>query len=255
MNDIPAELRLYRAQLRDAVARDLDRRRGRNFVIAVPALTVAAVAAVAVVAISSLGTHAPAADAAILHRISAALAPRAGTILHERALVSVPGQSSTYELWAQADSPNAYRVIKWGHEVSWTGSAYSSYDASTNTISTGSDNAGPAGKSHEPTDIIATLRQLVQSGQAHVDATTTLDGVPAYRLTVGGSTDRFLNGTVYVARDSYRPLLIETGAGCLGTCTETIRYQIYEYLTSNPANMKLLDLAAQHPGATVSGRP
>lgn len=212
MNDMHAGLRLYRNQLRDAIALDLQRRRGRVTHVAVPVLAAAAVAVATVVAVSSLGTHAPAADAAILHRISAALAPKPGTILHERALVSIPGQTSAYELWAQADSPYAYRVIKWGHEGTGQG---------------------------QPDDIASTVRQLVQSGQAHV-AATTLDGVAAYKLTINGSSDRFLNGTVYVAQDNYHPLQIETGAGCLGTCTETIRYQTYEYLPSNAANLSLL---------------
>lgn len=217
MNDMHAGLRLYRNQLRDAIALDIDRRRGRVTRVAVPTLAVAAVAAVAIVAVSRLGTHAPAADAAILHRISAALAPKPGTILHERALVSIPGQTSTYELWAQADSPYAYRVIKWGHEGT--------------------------GQGQEPNDIASTVRQLVQSGRAQVTA-TALDGVAAYKLTINGSSDRFLNGTVYVARDDYHPLQIETGAGCLGTCTETIKYQTYEYLPANAANLRLLHPAS-----------
>ena len=253
MNEMHAGLRVYRIQLRDAIERDLDRRRGRKFVIAIPALAVAGVAAVAISAVSSLGTSAPAADAAILHRISAALAPRSGTILHERALVSIPGQSSTYELWAQADSPYAYRVIKWGHEASWNGSAFSNYDASTNTIATGQP-AAKAGRSHEPTDVAATLRRMVQSRQVSA-VPTTLNGVPVYKLTVSGASDRWLNGTAYVARDTYKPLELDATAGCFGTCTETIKYQTYEYLPANATNLKLLDLAAQHPGATVSGRP
>ena len=208
-----AGLRLYRTQLRDAIAFDLKRPRGRTRQLAVPALAVAAVAAVAIVTVSSLGTHAPVANAAILHRISAALGPRSGTILHERALVSVPGQSSTYELWAQADSPHAYRMIKWGHEST--------------------------GQGHEADDIASTVGQLVQSGQVQV-AAATADGVAAYKLTISGSSDRFLNGTVYVARDNYRPLLIQTGAGCSGACTETIKYQTYEYLPANAANLRLV---------------
>jgi hypothetical protein len=253
MNALPEELRLYRNELRSAIERDLEHRRVQKRQVAIPIVAVAGIAAAALVIVSTLGVQARSADAAILHRISAALAPRAGTLLHERALVSVPGRSSTYELWAQADSPFAYRVIKWGHETSWNGSRYSSYDAATNTITMG-QSVATTGKSHEPDDVAATVRQLAQSGQAQVEA-TTLDGVPAYKLTVSGSSDRFLNGTVYVARDSYYPLLIQTSAGCFGTCTETIKYQTYEYLPASASNIRLLDLSAQHPGATVASAP
>ena len=34
-------------------------------------------------------------------------------------------------------------------------------------------------------------------------------------------------------------------------CPETIAFQTYEYLPATPSNLSLLDLSAQHPGATV----
>ena len=47
-------------------------------------------------------------------------------------------------------------------------------------------------------------------------------------------------GTAWVARDTYRPLRIETtveaAIGCPGTCTETIGYTAYEYLPADPGN-------------------
>ena len=117
MNEIPDELRGYRNQLRSAVARDLaDRDRRRRVTsrrLAVPAAMGACALGVALFAVFGAGSQAPSANASILHRVAAVLTPPSGTILHERAQVSVPGQgSTTYEAWIQADSPYAYRVNK-----------------------------------------------------------------------------------------------------------------------------------------------
>ena len=96
----------------------------------------------------------------------------------------------------------------------------------------------------------ATLRELVQGGQAQVEGTSTIDGVPSYKLGVSGGPDRFLLGTVYVAQNTYYTLLIQTT-----TLDETIRFQAYEYLPATDANLKLLDVAAAHPNATVVASP
>jgi hypothetical protein len=80
-----------------------------------------------------------------------------------------------------------------------------------------------------------------------VAATTTYDGIRAYKLTVAGSGDPFLDGTAYVAASGYRPLEIDTTGGR----GEVIKFSVYEYLPANATNMRLLDLAAAHPGARV----
>jgi hypothetical protein len=85
-------------------------------------------------------------------------------------------------------------------------------------------------------DLTAELRALVASGQARVEASTTLDGVPAYKLSVSGASDRFLNGTAYVAQSDYYPLEIDT----TGNGGERIVVQRYEYLPATPANLALL---------------
>jgi hypothetical protein len=252
MNDIPDALRVYRDQLRDAVADDLSRRRRvpavtrRSLRLGVPAL-LAAGAATAAALVLATGSQTPSANAALLHRVAAALTPPAGTILHEQAEITIPGQAAQpFELWAQADSPHAYRVVKWGHEGSWNGSSFSSYDAGSNTVTTVTE----AGPSHDPTDPAATLRSLVQSGQAVVEGTTTLDGVRAYKLTVDASPDPFLVGTAYVATSDYRPLEIDTV-----TNSEKIVYRTYEYLPATGGNLALLDVAASHPGAAAVTAP
>jgi hypothetical protein len=262
MNDLPAGLRLYRNQLRDAVAHDLARRvrstgsRPRWALrLAVPTAVVAGAAAALVVFLTG-GPQASSADAAILRGVAAALTAPSGTILHERAMVTVAGQApARYELWAETDSPYAYRVVKFGHEGSWDGSAFSAYDASSNTIVRNGDGSRSSGRS-APDDPAAVLRSLVESGAAKIDGEATLDGIAAYELTVSGAAQRYLNGTVFVAKDDYRPLEIETTTdGPSGPVTETIRYQILEYLPATAASRALLDLAAQHPGAQIVSRP
>ena len=206
MTELHAGLELFRDQLRDAVARDLDRRpRRRALRVAIPAA--AAAAAVALIFGLTGRSPVPSADAAIMRHVAAALTAPPATILHERALVTVGSTTSPYELWIESTPPHHYHVIKWGH--AGTGSGRGSSD--------------PA----------ATLRSLVTSGNAHVDAATTFDGVPAYKLTVTGASDRWLNGTAYVSRADYHPLQIETNG-------QRIMFQTYEYLPATAANLQLL---------------
>jgi hypothetical protein len=205
MTGLPAGLDLFRDQLHDAVARDLSRRPRRRAVrTLVPA---AGLAAAGALVLTTGGAPAPSADAAVMRHVVTALTAPPATILHERAMVTLGSTTQPYELWVQSSPPYAYRVIKWGHEGTGTGTA--------------------------PDDPAATLRSMVQSGQAHVDAATTFAGVSAYKLSVTGASDRWLDGTVYVSRADYHPLQIETNG-------ERIVFQSYEYLPASPANQALL---------------
>ena len=199
------------------------------------------------------------ADAEVLHHVADSLATPDDSILHASATVTSAGEPPRhYELWSQGDT---YRVIKGGHEGSFNGSSFSDYDAATNTISTSPANDMQAGRSHAPADYAAALRAFVQSGQARVAGTTTIRGVPAYELTVGGessvpgSDGRGFEvlppgSTAYVARGSYRPLVID-----YGPYGRTVTYEAYEYLPATSANVSLLSVAAQHPGARVVSHP
>lgn len=217
MTELPAGLDLFRDQLRDAVARDLTRprrsrarsprvRSPRAALLSLPA----GAAGVALVLALTGGAPAPIVEGAIMRHVVAALTAPPASILHEQAMVTRGSITAPYELWVESSAPYAYRVIKWGQEGTGTGSA--------------------------PDDPAAALRALVQSGQAQVDESTTFAGVPAYKLTVTGSSTRFLNGTVYVSRADYHPLEIDTtdGGG------ERIVFQTYEYLPATTANLRVL---------------
>jgi hypothetical protein len=164
------------------------------------------------------GSSVSSADAAVLRHVAAALTSPPAMILHERALVTAQGVTAPYELWEESVPPYHYHVLKWGHQGAGTATA--------------------------PEDFAAELRALVQAGKATVDGTTTIDGASAYKLTVSGSSDRFLNGTAYVSRSNYYPLEIDTTGGG----GEKIVFQTYEYLPASAANLALIR-AAQSSGA------
>lgn len=217
MTEIHAGLDLYRDQLRHAIVRDLagrrsSRRRRLTLKAGVPVAGAMGAAALAVTLVG--GTPATTADAAILRHVAAALTSPPATILHERALVTIGATTAPYELWMENVPPYHYHVLKWGHNG--------------------------MGRSGAPYDPAAELHALVQSGKASVQGTATVDGVPSYKLTVAGSSDRFLNGTAYVAQDNYRPLEIDT----TGNGGERIVFQTYEYLPATTANLELVQAAA-----------
>lgn len=54
--------------------------------------------------------------------------------------------------------------------------------------------------------------------------------------------------TAYVSTTEYHPLIIDYR----GNGGEPITYQKYEYLPGTSANLALLSLAAQHPGAKLA---
>jgi hypothetical protein len=261
MTTLPPALVRYRSELRDAVEVDLHRRQSRRRTarraakLGVPGVAVAT--AVTILLTLSGGPGLSAADAAVLNGARAALTPPAGTILHDAADITVGnGAPSHYELWAQADSPQAYRVDKAGHEAAWDGTHSSVYDPSSNTIATG----GVVPPNHQPVDLAAALRSLLQNGHASVQGATIIDGVAAYELKVSGLGDGWASGvadgTYFVDRSDYHPLLVRTTADCAGSvCAEVIRFRTYEYLPATASNLARLDLAAQHPGATPSSVP
>jgi hypothetical protein len=220
MTDSHRGLALYRDQLHDAIAHDLAgsrprTRRRRGLLPATATATVVAATAAVVLLTASSAAGPSAADAAILRHVNRALTGPAGEILHQQAMVSIGnGPAQLYEVWQSTSPPYAYRVIKWGHEGTGT------------QAQSGLDN--PA----------ASLRAAVRSGQATVAATTTYDGVPAYKLTVSGSPDRWVNGTAYVAQSDYHPLMIQSHG-------ETIRYQRFEFLPATAANEQMLTVNAK----------
>jgi hypothetical protein len=98
----------------------------------------------------------------------------------------------------------------------------------------------PADGDHRLT-FSALLRQLIDSHDATVDGTVSLDGVPAIRLSAQNGV------TVYVDQKSYRPLEIDTNQA--PDYTATIKIGAYETLPAG--SMTAPDLPALHPSAKV----
>jgi hypothetical protein len=264
MSVLHTELQQFRDELRRAAAADLERHgvRRRHLRRAVtfgtPGSVLAALGLSLGLVLGTGGGMSPA-DAAILAGAESALSPPQNTVMHVRAMITAGTEpAQPYELWA---TDTTFRVIKEGVEFAGNvnGSTVSSYDAATNTITTGIYHP----PSHTPVDQPAAIRSLIASGQAQVTGSTVVDGVPADVLSLTNlpAGSGLVDGTFDVAKSDYRPLLVQTTTGCAqGTenghrvampCPETVHFETYEYLPATAANRSLLDLSAQHPGATV----
>jgi hypothetical protein len=252
MTMLQPELESFRHELRAAVEVDLARHRDhrRHLRRAVALGTPAGLAALGLslaLVLGAGGSPNPA-DAAILASAQGALTPPPDSVFHVAATMTVGSSpAQPYELWAAGTS---YRFIKFGYEAAWNGSTMSTYDAATNTMYVGVYSP----PNHAPVDVAATIRSLISSGQAHVDGSAVVDGVPAYVLALSGmpAGSGIADATYDVAKSDYHPLLIQGTIACQqGQCPETVHFQAYEYLPETPANLSLLDLRAQHPGATV----
>jgi hypothetical protein len=252
MTMLQPELQSFRHELRAAVEADLARQRGhrrhlgRAIALGMPA-GLAAVGLSLALVLGAGSTPSPA-DAAILASAQGALTPPPDSVFHVAATITVGSSpAQPYALWSAGAS---YRFIKFGYEAAWNGTTMSSYDAASNTMYVGI--YSPA--NHPPVDTAATIRSLISSGQAQVDGSAVVDGVPAYVLSFSGQPagSGIANATYDVAKIDYRPLRIQGTIACeQGQCPETVQFQAYEYLPTTPANLSLLDLSAQHPGATV----
>ena len=186
MTTLQPELQSFRHELRAAVEADLVRHRDhrRHLRRAVALGTPAGLAALGLSLALVLGagsTPSPA-DAAILASAQGALTPPPDSVFHVAATITVGSSpAQPYALWAAGSS---YRFVKFGYEAAWNGTTMSSYDAASNTIYVGIYSP----PNHPPVDTAATIRSLISSGQAHVAGSAVVDGVPAYVLSIVGST-------------------------------------------------------------------
>jgi hypothetical protein len=258
MTDEPFTAVPYLSALREELVRGIERhnRRRRHRLVAAKALAgVLAAAAVGATAVLGLGGASHNASAAVLDRVAASLRPRAGTVLHIRAIVTVEGMApSRYELWSHgAGRPADYRVIKFGHEFARQAHVTSMFVRSTNQIIVRANNSTPPKTS---VDIAIALSQLVAADRAHLIRTTEIRGVAAYEISIRGRVPGWnsgiADGIYYVKKSNYDPLFVQTYVACAtGQCRETVRVLTYQYLPATPRNLRQLNLPDQHPTAQV----
>ena len=203
--------------------------------------------AAAVIAVVGLGgsTGASSADAAIIRHALRAIALPANVIVHVKETGVQNGTRVGVEWWQQTDPPHSLRMIKsFGEihiEAANNGTTAFEYDARTNTVV-----ETPAASAPVLVDPIAGVRRQLASGDAHVLGTTTIDGVPMYKIKLPTGVVGYFDTT------NYRPMYLDNPQ-TNGTFVRT-RVVAYQELPMTSDTTKLLSIAAQHPGARVETR-
>ena len=223
-------------------------------------------AAVIVLAVLSIVNVFGAGGPSIVEKAVAALNPNENAIVH----VKITGTESadggysdtwTEESWTSISSPYLRRDVQAfpsspvSEMVFDDTGFYQVYDAASNTIyqPPGMGTAGFASEQlNQYTDMI---RELLQSGNAVVDGTETIAGREVTRIVAtkdyGTAPDGTKYGTwYYVDRDTMIP--VEWRETRDGGKVVDIHFDVYEQLRATEENLALLDLAAQHPGATLN---
>ena len=98
---------------------------------------------------------------------------------------------------------HSYRRIKGTTETSYDGTTLATYNATTNTIS-----EQPASGPPHFDDPVATLHQLLASGDAKIVTTKTLNRRRVYEISTR-SAHAVLNGTIYADASTYAPVRAE----------------------------------------------
>jgi hypothetical protein len=120
------------------------------------------------------------ANAAILHHTLRAVTPPPNTILHVKVVGGRDGTQFSGETWQQTAAPYASRGMKGpvgSQEFAENGTTSFLYDPSTNTIYERPDSSPPTF-----VDPVASLRQALNNGSAHVEGTVVIAGESLYKI-------------------------------------------------------------------------
>jgi hypothetical protein len=255
---------------RGAVPRPILQRRGR---------TVLAFAALAGATAAALFVSAPwKSSPGFLERAQAALAPPAGTVLHQTwewttstADPSCKVTNGPNETWIDQTPPHRYRgLMVWSRDpcargTSTEGGGAIDTQERLEFVPPNTLRSGGLGGYFGPPDPVAALRRAISDGRAHDEGTTELGGRTVRRIRVdgpNGPTDCPVRGCEpayqYVDPETYYPVQWESSDGVAIPSPgeppvrfhEVIRWLTYEYLPGTPANRALADIRAQHPNAS-----
>ena len=264
-NGLPSELERFGPRLERAVSRDLARssRRTRlaGGVVAVAVVAVAVFAGIAAFGGLDAGGPKGVAPANALDKAAAALETPAGVIVH----VHMVGEQTTEpndateagsvtwsdESWQLTSAPNTRRQIEKGPgapraETGVVDGRNALYDASTDTIYAGGDPYDSKGMAGEADGFRQKALEVLKSGGARVAGHVTVDGRDALRIVVSADEEYLVDAQTY---DPVEWITRGTSE------TSTLRFVAYEKLPLTPGNKDLVDLMAQHPGATVDNDP
>jgi hypothetical protein len=214
--------------------RSAPRRSRRVLLLAAAALVVVAVAVGALVGIRGSGGP-TAADAAVVHHALRAVTPPPNEILHVR-IVDSSGAGG--EWWQETSAPFAGLSTKGpAGDKSATaddGSTTYEYDPGSNTIREHPDVAPPQFE-----DPVSSIHKALQSGDARVAGVVRIGGESLHKISLPGGS------YAYFTTRSFYPRYFDNPDGTRFTVVT------YEFLPKSAANLRLLDLVAQHPDAQI----
>ena len=273
MSSLPDSLLRFRTELEEAIGRELEAQatarsngRGARMLRAVrrrPGRTTLAFAAVAGAAAAALFVSSPwKGSPGFLEEVRAAIAPRAGTVLHVKGVITdnAPARCKVtwppVEYWVDLTPPHKWRsfestkgadICKPGTSIEIGGELGSKQVLvfrPPNTLARVpgfpiDPNVGP--------DPVANLRRAIDSGTARHDGRTVLAGrtVERIRIDCRPRDRRCQPYYTYVDPKTFYPVRTVILDGRF-----VHDFVTYEYLPGTPANRALADIRAQHPSAT-----
>lgn len=223
---------------------------------------VVGVAVVALAVLSVVDVFGPGGPS-IVEKAIAALNPTENAIIHVKISGTESGADGykatwTEESWTRTESPYTRRdILAFAgapvmEAVQDSNGLTESYDVATNTIRRPPQKDGFQVSPAQPDPYREMILELLNSGGAVVEGSDSIDGREVVRIAstedYGTAADGTRYGTwYYVDPDTNNP--VEWRMTRDGGKVVTIHFDIYEQLPANETNLKLLDLAAQYPGA------
>jgi hypothetical protein len=202
----------------------------------------------------------------IVEKAAAAIDPAKNAILHVKISGRETGKDGylsdwTEESWSRTSSPNTLRQVQAFPEQPVTDNVQDAnglaqmYDPGTNSIYTQAAASMFKVAAGQAVPYGEMILQLLSSGDAVVDGTEIIDGRECTRIVAtkdyGTAPDGTKYGTWFYV-DSATNYPVEWKLTRDGGKAVDIRFDTYELLPVNDANLAFFDLTAQHPGATIS---
>jgi len=239
-------------------------RRGRRRLVWQGALV--AGATITLIAVLSIVNVFGADGPSIVDKAAAALDPGEHAIIHVKILGTEQGEGGYLSSWTEesftlTSSPYTRREIRAfegspADEIAQNSDGlFQAYDAASNTIYQPPQETRFRVEGEQTDRYREMILELLSSGEAVVEGTETVNGrecvVIAATKDYGVAPDGTRYGTWYlVDADTNNP--VEWRMTRDGGKVVTFRFEVYEHLPATGDNLALLDLAAQHPGATLN---